>query len=197
MRLLFPLLVLFLLPHSNSQLSPSLSTASSNALPPGMDAISQVPGTPGFTYDPYFPSLHDLLLRSPSLTDLSLHPSERIQLCVDGLKTWTRYILPKPYHRSHQEEIRAFYMRCVRGVPYSEQYGSFDSFPAYLASSEAWLEAIIEDYAEQCRVRFDDDTGTINVASLEHRLTPTSVGGRGNFFMTTIVHLEHMAEQFE
>jgi len=105
-------------------------------------------------------------------------------------------------------EVRKFYHRCVRGVTYHEFVDEFSfssTIPspsssikeAYFLSKRERINSLLNQYEGQCHESMRDDTGQFEINNIRRTNTPMDLNGRGNFYLTSLHHLEHHADQLE
>lgn len=158
--------------------------------------------------------VHDPTLTSPIrvqsanvFTDAGL-PAESegevavVNNCFYKLKRFTKFIHADRYtQKSRSDSLSKFYIRCVRGLPYSEYLLTVGgpSSPSvvsdYMSSMSSSASSMEPYFSLQMASLWDASTGTYVIPSIESDHPPTELSGKGNFYMTSIQHLEHYAEQ--
>ncbi|GMH84430.1 hypothetical protein TrST_g2119 [Triparma strigata] len=128
--------------------------------------------------------------------------------CWRKLKKYTRVMMVDGVGESERVlTISKYCLRCTRGIPYNEyvlDLGSLSSDPAALkGASYSYINGMTNDarllheYYEIQQNEILGPEGIFNIPTLDRFVPPTEVGGKGNFYLTTIAHLEHHAEQLE
>ena len=124
------------------------------------------------TIDPAFPSLLSHFHNNPDLTSPTTSERDRVNLCVEILKIWTRYIVPDKEHIHQQELVRKAYVRCVRGLPFSEWQRQHPdaNFDDYLKGVDRWVTDVGVGYSEQCEAAYSHETGIIGESTRTREL---------------------------
>ena len=160
--------------------------------------------TPRVFNRPRYPSLAQIIISEPSLSSPNLSVLESIQNCFTLLSTAVRVIHDNSFvDYGHLMDVRRMYDRCVRGIPFSE-YVSESSSPSdthtliedYFLSKRQRMESLLPSYEEHCKKSINNESGLIELVSLE-RGSPTDPHKKGNFYLTSVHHLEHHADQLE
>ncbi|GMH65318.1 hypothetical protein TL16_g04168 [Triparma laevis f. inornata] len=162
----------------------------------------------------------DLTLTQPiQVATTSIHPDgnqlglggrvAQRENCWNKLKKYTRIMMTDGVAQSERVlTISKYYLRCARGIPYNEyilELGALSDDPASLkAASYNYLNGLTteaqtlhEYYDIQRKEISNPETGIYEIPTLDRRVSPTRVGGKGNYYLTTIAHLEHHADQLE
>ena len=126
----------------------------------------------------------------------------RVNNCFYKLKKYTKFIHADRYTlKSRALDMSKFYLRCVRGTPWNEyiidrveDHATVIDYLKGIESDLKDMEAYVDVQRSNC---LDSDTGKFIIPGIEFGHPPTELAGKGNFFFTSVHHLEHLAEQIE
>ena len=98
-------------------------------------------------------------------------------------------------------DVRRMYDRCIRGMPYSEYVSEASASDTLTLIEEYFLykrermKQLVPFYDEQCKKSMNPESGIFELQL--GRGPPTDPQRTGNFYLSSVHHLEHHADQLE